>query len=102
MQQHQGEENPKIPGERQRDHGRSPNQLTEPQKFFRRKIPVGELIAEKHSNDGGNGEGIENQDLLNMGEMQAGQVAKNKRQPRAPDKKFQHHHEKQFEADRIH
>ena len=85
--------------ERETHHGHPADQMAERQKLLRRKIAVGELVAEKHPHDRREREGIQNERLLKRAETQCGQVAKNQGQPGSPYKKLQHHHEKQFEMD---
>ena len=69
------------------------------EKFLCGEISVRELIAKEHSHDGSEWEGIQNPRLLSGREAQAGQIAKDQRQPGAPDGDFQNHHQEQFEAD---
>ena len=68
--------------------------MAERKEFLRGEIAVRELIAEKHTDDGGHGKGIEDHGLFRGCEFQAGQIAENQRQPGAPDEEFQHHHQK--------
>ena len=99
MYQHQAEERPEIAREGQANHGHAADELTEAKKLFRSEITVRKLVAKKHADDGSDREGIKNHGLLTGRKTEAGKIAEDQRQPRTPDEKFQHHHEKQFEAD---
>src|SRR5438067_12765731 len=72
--------------------------MTGREKPLGREIPIGELIAEKHADNGGNREAAQNPGLLGRGEAQAGEVAEYEGIPRAPDEEFQDHHQEQLEA----
>ena len=65
---------------------------------LRGEIPIRELVAEEHADDGGDREAAENPGLLARGEAEAGQIAEDQGIPRAPDEELQHHHQEQFEA----
>src|SRR4029450_5064092 len=71
------------------------------QESLRGEIPISELMAEEHADDGGNREGAEDPGLFRCGEAEAGQIAEDQRQPRAPDEELQHHHQEQLRADRC-
>jgi len=101
MDHHQAEERPKFASECEAENGESANQMAECEKFFCRKISVRELVAEKHSDDGGDGKRIQNQGRLSRCETDSGQIAEDQWQPRAPDEKFQHHHEEKFETNGL-
>src|SRR5207249_823053 len=73
--------------------------MTERKELLRGKIAVGKLVAEKHAHDCGDGKRIQDPRLLPWFESEAGEVAEDQRQPRAPDEEFQNHHEEKFEAD---
>src|SRR5581483_10660830 len=64
MDQHQSKERPKRSGKSQADQRQSAYKLTERKKFLRRKMAVGELIAEEHADNRGHREGIKNERLL--------------------------------------
>jgi hypothetical protein len=95
---HQRKEGPKRVDPSQGKNRKSANQMAEGEKFFRREGPVGELVAEEHAHDGGNGESVENPRLLTRRESKAGQIAKNQGKPSSPNEEFQHHHDEEFEA----
>jgi len=101
MHEHESEERPKFAGEGEAEHGRAAHEMAEGEKFLGGEVPVGVLVAEEHADDGGDGKGVEDPGLFERGEIQAGQVAKNQRQPRAPDEEFQHHHDKEFQPVRV-
>jgi hypothetical protein len=73
--------------------------MAEGQKFFRREIAVSELIREEDAHEGCNGKRAANESLLRSAEADGWHIAKDRRQPRAPDEEFQHHHQEEFESD---
>src|SRR5947209_6900069 len=75
--------------------------MAERQKFLGRKVAIRILIAEKHPDNRGDRERIQNPGLLPWREVEARQVTKNQRQPCAPDEELEHHHQKEFEARSI-
>jgi len=98
VEEHQTEKRPEGAGEGEAQHGQAAHELAEGEEFFRGEIAVGELVAEEHAGDGRRREGAENAGLLRRRKTEGWQIAINERQPRAPDEKFQHHHEEKFEA----
>ena len=101
IDQHQTEEWPECLRHRQAEQCESAHEMAERHEFFRRKIPVGKLVAEEHADDGGHRKGVQNQGLLHRRKIQAGQITENERQPCAPDEKFQNHHAEQPDAERA-
>jgi hypothetical protein len=81
MDEHQGEEGPEVARECQAQQGQPAEQLAEGEESFRREIPVGELVAEKHRHQRRHREGIEDGRLLPGRKPQAGQVTEDLRQP---------------------
>ena len=75
------------------------DQMAERQELLRGKIAIGKLVAEKHAHDGGDGKCVQNPGLLRSGELQAGQIAVDQRQPTAPDEKLQDHHDEKAKSD---
>src|SRR5215204_5993963 len=74
--------------------------MTGREEALRGEVPVGELVAEEHADDGGDREAAEDPGLLTRRKAEAREVAENQRIPRAPDEKLQDHHQEQLEADR--
>ena len=64
------------------------------EKLFRRKVAIGKLVGEKHTDDGGHRKGIENQRLFPGGKLEAGKVTKDQWKPCSPDEELQNHHDK--------
>jgi len=96
MYQHQAEERPERPRQGEPQQCQPADAMTERQEFFGRKVAVAKLVAKEHPHDGRERKRIQNASLLPRRKTQAGQVAEDERQPRAPDEKLQQHHDKQF------
>src|SRR5262249_19061496 len=101
MNQHQGEKSAKILHEEKAENGESPDKVAEGEKFFRGKVAVGKLVRKKDADERSNGKGAADQGLLRAGKTNGRHVTENWRQPRSPNKKFQHHHYEEFETGRV-
>src|ERR1035441_10081707 len=101
MNEHQSEEWPERPRERQQENRGSANEVAEGEEFLRGKMTVRVLVAEEHADDGGDGEGVENPRLLYGAKLETGQVAVDQRQPASPNEELQHHHQEEFETNRV-
>src|SRR5262249_17472401 len=95
----QAKERPKLSRQGAAQDGQASDEMAESEEFFRGKISIRELIAEKHAHDRSNGKRVQNPGLFAGLEAEARQVAEDQRQARPPDKKLQHHHEEKFETD---
>lgn len=67
MGKHQSEKWPEALGKGQAKHRKTAEKMAKAEEFLCSKLTVAELIAEKHSNDGRDREGIENPRLLSRG-----------------------------------
>ena len=98
VHQHQGEKGPEGSGEAESEHGQAADEVAEAEESLGGEMPVGELVAEEHADDRGQGEGAQDPSLLDGREAQAGQVAEDEGEPGPPDEEFQDHHQEQLIA----
>jgi hypothetical protein len=75
--------------------------VAECEETFGGKIAVRELVAEKHADDGGDWEGVQDPGLLARSEPEAGEVPEDQREPGAPDEKLEHHHDEKSQSHRL-